>query len=289
MDPLVTQFLEHLALVERASPHTLKAYRADLIQLSRYLASQRVGLAEATHLHLRGFLSHLSATDAPATRRRKLASAKAIYRYLTRGERLPANPARRVKAPKLPKKLPRSLPVDEAFALVEAPLGDTPRARRDRAILEVLYGAGLRVSELCALDVGHADLSGRVLRVMGKGSKERLCPIHALAAEMVERYLAVRTPARGEEALFLSTRGRRLTPRSVARIVDAHALRAGLPRHVSPHQLRHSYATHLLAGGTDVRSIQELLGHASLSTTQRYLDVGYERLQEVYDAAHPRA
>ena len=233
---------------------------------------------------------------APRSRARALASVKAFYRHLVRTGQLAQSPAAAMRGPKLPVTLPKFLPVDEAFALVERPGEATLLALRDHALLEVLYGAGLRVSEACGLSVDDVDLPGRVLRVLGKGRKERLCPLHAGAAEALGRWLARRGELlakrrRGQDgrAVFLNFRGGRLTPRSVGRHLDAYARAAGLLRHVSPHALRHSYATHLLAGGADVRSIQELLGHASLSTTQRYTHVGVELLQAVYDKAHPHA
>jgi integrase/recombinase XerC len=209
---------------------------------------------------------------------------------------LPGSPAKLVKSPKLPKSLPKVLPVEEVFALLDVHDLNTVLGLRDKAILDILYGGGLRISELCGLDVLDVDRSGRIVRVMGKGSKERLVPVNAAAIRSLEAYLARRgellaTPSAGQEpdAMFLNARGGRLTPRSIRRHLDAHVLKCALARKVSPHALRHSFATHLLGGGADIRSIQELLGHASLSTTQRYTHVTWEQLQQVYDAAHPRA
>jgi integrase/recombinase XerC len=186
--------------------------------------------------------------------------------------------------------------VDEVFALLATPSSHSALGLRDRAILEVLYGAGLRVSELCGLSLGDVELEARTVRVLGKGRKERLCPLNAAAVDALRAYLKTRSrllvraaPGQDPRALFLNRRGGRLTPRSVARHLDRYVLQLALARKVSPHALRHSFATHLLAGGADVRSIQELLGHASLSTTQRYTHVGLEHLQAVYDQAHPRA
>jgi integrase/recombinase XerC len=188
------------------------------------------------------------------------------------------------------------LPVEEVFALLDVHDLKTVLGLRDKAILELLYAGGLRISELCGLDLLDVDRSGRIVRVMGKGSKERLVPVNAQSIRALEAYLARRgellaTPKPGQEpeAMFLNFRGGRLTPRSIARHLDAHVLKCALARKVSPHALRHSFATHLLGGGADIRSIQELLGHASLSTTQRYTHVTWEQLQQVYDAAHPRA
>ncbi|MFZ5439912.1 MAG: tyrosine recombinase XerC, partial [Myxococcota bacterium] len=206
------------------------------------------------------------------------------------------NPARRVKTPKLPQRLPRAVPVDEAFALMEAPDDEKLLGLRDMAMLEVLYGAGLRVSELCGLDLDSLDLRARTVRVLGKGNKERIVPLHEGAVDAVRAWLERRgellvKPAKKQDprALFLNFRGGRLTTRSVERHLDKYVEQLALQRKMTPHALRHSFATHLLAGGADIRSIQELLGHASLSTTQRYTAVSFEQLQSVYDKAHPRA
>jgi len=295
LTPDQSSFREHL---ERTgvSSHTVRAYMRDLADLELFLAPQHLPLRAATHAALRRYLGHLAATLAPSSRARKLASIKALYRFLARQKVIAQNPARSLSAPRIPRILPKFLPVDEAFALVESPGTSSVRDLRDRAILEILYGAGLRISELCSLSMGDWDVEARMLRAFGKNSKERLCPIHRKAAAALEAYLRRRPEllkAKGAQvdpaALFLSHRGGRLRPRSVARLLSQYAVRAGLLRTVSPHALRHSFATHLLAGGADVRAIQELLGHASLSTTQRYTHVSWERLQEIYDKAHPRA
>ncbi len=290
----MARFQDFLDRSKGASPHTIRAYLADLRELEAYLEQQGVDLTGATHAHLRGHLGVLAVDRAASSRARKLASLKAFYKFLTRSGVLAVNPAARVKTPKLPARLPKVLPVDEVFALLSAPPEDTVLGLRDRAILEVLYGGGLRVAELCGLAVGDLDRAGRVVRVLGKGSKERLCPLNAQALAAVDRYLDRRPslaekPGAAPEALFLNHRGGRLTARSIARHLDRYVIQLALARKVSPHALRHSFATHLLGGGADVRSIQELLGHASLSTTQRYTHVSWESLQAVYDKAHPRA
>ena len=294
LSPLLSRFKDHLEHSRGASPHTVRAYLADLIELEGYLAKQGLALEVATHLAIRGHLGVLAVDHAASSRARKLASIKSFFKFLTRQKELPASPARRVKTPKLPARLPKVLPVDEVFAVLAAPGEDQVLGLRDRAILEVLYGGGLRISELCGLCLNDLDGAGAVVRVMGKGSKERLCPLNPAAFAAVERYLERRDelalkPGADETALFLNHRGGRLTPRSIARHLDAYVRQLGLPRKVSPHALRHSFATHLLGSGADVRSIQELLGHASLSTTQRYTHVSWESLQAVYDKAHPRA
>ncbi len=294
-DALLADF--HKALLRRgASPHTVRNYLRDVGAFAQYLGGNGQTLRTATPMAVRGWLGVLAVDHAARSRARALASVKAFYRHLVRTGQLAQSPAAAMRGPKLPVTLPKFLPVDEAFALVERPGEATLLALRDHALLEVLYGAGLRVSEACGLCLDDVDLPGRVLRVLGKGRKERLCPLHPGAAEALGRWLARRGELlvkrrRGQDgrAVFLNFRGGRLTPRSVGRHLDAYARAAGLLRHVSPHALRHSYATHLLAGGADVRTIQELLGHASLSTTQRYTHVGVELLQAVYDKAHPHA
>jgi integrase/recombinase XerC len=292
----VDDFLRHLEVSRAASPHTLRAYAQDLKAFRAYLEPQKVAIEKANHLHIRGFLGVQSVELAPASRARRLAGLKAFYKFLTRRKVIEVNPARRVKTPKLPQRLPRAVPVDEAFALMEAPDDEKLLGLRDIAMLEVLYGGGLRVSELCGLDLDDVDLKQRTARVLGKGNKERICPLHEGAIAAVQSWLERRgellvKPAKKQDprALFLNFRGGRLTTRSVERHLDRYVQQLGLQRKMSPHALRHSFATHLLAGGADIRSIQELLGHASLSTTQRYTAVSFEQLQKVYDTAHPRA
>jgi integrase/recombinase XerC len=295
-EPQVDNFLRHLEIGRAASKHTLKAYAGDLKAFGAYLEPMGVGLLAATHLHVRGFLGVQAVDHAATSRARRLAALKAFYGFLVRRKVLEANPAARTKTPKLPQRLPRAVPIDETFALMEAPELEKLLGLRDKAILEVLYGGGLRVSELVGLSLGDIDRSNGVVRVMGKGSKERICPLNPTALEAIEQWLLRRgevlaKPRKGQDAqaLFLNHRGGRLTSRSIARHLDAYVQKLGLERKLSPHALRHSFATHLLAGGADIRVIQELLGHASLSTTQRYTHVGFEQLQKVYDQAHPRA
>ncbi len=292
----VDDFFRHLEISRVVSPHTLRAYRLDLKAFSAYLEPQGVALEKATHLHIRGFLGVQSVTLAASSRARRLAGLKSFYKFLARRKIIEVSPARRVKTPKLPQRLPRAVPVDEAFALMEAPDAERVLGLRDMAMLEVLYGGGLRVSELCGLDVEDLDVRARTVRVLGKGNKERICPLHEGAVQAVGDWLARRgellvKPAKKQDprALFLNFRGGRLTTRSVERHLDRYVTQLGLQRKMSPHALRHSFATHLLAGGADIRSIQELLGHASLSTTQRYTAVSFEQLQSVYDKSHPRA
>ena len=296
MNDVVAEFLRFLEVSKVVSKHTLKAYALDLKIFGAFLESQRLMFTQVTHLHIRAYLGQQSVDLAATTRARRLASLKSFYKFLNRRKIIEVNPARRVKSPKLPLKLPRAIPVDEAFALMNAPDATQLLALRDRAMLEVLYGGGLRVSELCGLSLADLDRSARTVRVLGKGQKERLCPLNPEAVAAIDAWLARRgevlaTVAKNQDpkAMFLNFRGGRLTARSVQRHLDKYVLALGLNRKTSPHALRHSFATHLLAGGADIRVIQELLGHASLSTTQRYTAVSFEQLQAVYDKSHPRA
>lgn len=296
ISPLVERFRVHLEDEKGASPHTVRNYLSDLCGFETYLLTARADLESAVHAHVRGWLGTLAVDKAATSRARKLASVKAFYRFCMRKKLLLRNPAATVRSPKLPRSLPRVLPVEEVFALVEAPAVERVLGLRDKAILEVLYGGGLRISELCGLSLGDVDLRGRVVHVLGKGRKERLCPLNEAAVDALEEWLArrgellaIQHPKQDPDALFLNHRGGRLTPRSIARHLDRYVLETGLARKTSPHAMRHSFATHLLGSGADIRSIQELLGHASLSTTQRYTEVSWDKLQEIYDKAHPRA
>ncbi len=289
------RFRSYLAEEKRRSPQTVRAYETDVQQLLEFLEPRQLVLKTLSSSALRTFLVQLGDTSA-TTRARKLSALRTFFAFLMRLGVVPSNPAEELSSPKLPRPLPRALPEGEASALVETPSGKTILGLRDRAILELLYGGGLRVAELCALDLGDYDVSGHELRVWGKGSKERIVPVPGRATDALTDYLVRRSELlmkvrKGQvpEALFLNVRGGRLTVRSVARHVDRYAKVCALSRHVSPHALRHSFATHLLNAGADLRSIQELLGHASLSTTQRYTALSWERLQQVYRKAHPKA
>jgi len=293
-DKDIEAFLTQLRVVRGMSPRTLKAYASDLRQAKTYLCKQGVDFSTATHLHVRGFLGIEEARCAPATRARRVAALRMFFRYLAKEGRVKVDLGEKLKTPKAPRRLPRILSVDEAFALVNAPKEEKLLQFRDKAMWEMLYGGGFRVSELCGLDVSGVDMAQGVVRVLGKGNKERLCPIHrpalvALQNWLVQRGQLLERRKKNSSALFLNHRGGRLSVRSVHRLLHAYLLRLGLHAGLSPHSLRHTYATHLLAGGADIRVIQELLGHASLSTTQRYTQVSFELLQKVYDTAHPRA
>jgi integrase/recombinase XerC len=298
-DEAIRAFGMHLRTERNLSPHTRRAYLADVRDLAADagLASDpgRVGPAE-----IRAFLARLHRTREPATRGRKLAALRTFFRFLVREGRCALDPTAGIPGPRAALRLPKPLPVDECMALCDAAArtaeaGGEPRDLRDRALLELLYGAGLRVGEAAALDVRDVDLHRGDVRVLGKGGKERVVPLPAAAREALAAWLeARRRPGLLGEPLFTPLRRRagptgRLGARDLRRVVAARVRRAGLAGRVHPHRLRHSYATHLLDMGADLREIQELLGHASLSTTQRYTAVSAERLLTVYDRAHPRA
>jgi integrase/recombinase XerC len=287
-DPL-EDFLRYLTAERNASPHTLKSYRTDLLQFRRFTtAAGMTTPAEADTRMVRAFLADLGERGQdPASVARKLAAVRSWFRFLVRRGRLERNPAANVRGPRRATKLVSFLPVDETVALLETAAPESPRARRDAVMLELLYASGLRVAELAGLDLDDVDVVEGTVRVLGKGRKERIVPFGAKAAARLDAYLARRGTARGP--LFPNERGRPLTVRTMHRVVRQAARRAGLTRRVSPHTLRHSFATHLLDGGADLRMIQELLGHSRLGTTQRYTHVGSDRLMQVYDRAHPRA
>ncbi len=287
MPDALQDFADHLEQIEHASAHTQRAYLSDLRQLQEFLGER--ALDSATRDDLRAFLSARFGSNGPATLARKLASLKAFYEHRVRGGHLADSPARRLMSPKKRTSLPNVVGVDDCFALLLAPSARTAAGLRDRCALELLYGGGLRVSELVGLDLADFLDGDSAVKVRGKGNKQRIVPLVAKAREALLVYLERRSELGTGDALLLNRRGGRLTARSVARHLARYALVAGARRHVHPHALRHSFATHLLDMGADLRGIQELLGHASLSTTQRYTHVSSERLQQVYEDAHPRA
>lgn len=287
-DP-VELFLRYQAVERGAAAHTLRSYKNDLDQFRRFLAARNVRSVEQVDAKLlRQYLASLYTRGlARASIARKLAAIRSWLAFLTRRGRLAKNPAREVGAPRLPKKLASFLPVDEVHALLDRPGAQSVEGRRDRAILELLYATGARVAELCGLDLADLDRSQGTIQVWGKGGKERVIPVGDPALRSLDAYLALRGKQDGP--LFQNHRGARLTVRSVHRIVKAGARAAGLTRRVTPHTLRHTFATHMLDSGADLRLIQDLLGHSRLSTTQRYTHVSADHLMKVYDAAHPRA
>jgi integrase/recombinase XerC len=285
-DPLGA-FLRYLEVEKHASIHTIRSYRQDLEDFRRVLGI--VGVASLHAIDAREVRAYLAALHSrgldPTSVARKLAAVRSWWRFLVRRGVVDQNPALRIRAPRPSRKLVSFLPIDETVALMEARL---PRSTpRDTAIVELLYASGLRVSELVGLDLADVDLAGMTVRVLGKGNKERIVPFGSAAGRALHGHLGERGGDGG--ALFRNRRGGRLTVRSVHTIVRRRAAAAGIGRRVSPHTLRHTFATHLLDSGADLRMIQELLGHSRLSTTQRYTHVGSDQLMRIYDAAHPRA
>ena len=301
-EAVARRYLEHLTVERGLADNTLAAYRRDLERYVGFLGARRIeDLSDVDAKTIRAFIASVSAsTHGPdgepyraTTVSRMLSTVRTFHRFALREGLVTDDPTAGVVRPRLPRALPHPLTVAEVTAIVEAPGDATPVATRDRAILELLYGAGLRISELVGLDVDDLDLDDAAVRVLGKGSKERLVPIGRMARDAVAAYLTRGRPAlatgRSRAALFLNTRGGRLTRQSCSRLLDAHRTRAGITRVVTPHDLRHSFATHLLEGGADVRVVQELLGHASVATTQVYTLVTTEHLRAAYYTAHPRA
>lgn len=303
MRRLIHGYLEHLAAGRGFSSHTVRAYEGDLLRFLDFLAlffgcdAAAVTVEAVDGLAVRSYLARMAEQGlGRRSQGRALAAVRGLFRHACREGLAGANPAAGVRAPKLPKTLPRHLRPGETETLVEAPAGEEGAlALRDRALLELLYATGLRVGELVSLDWTAIDLPSRVLRVTGKGDKERMVPFGRPAALALREWLAaweslhpVLEPS-GSEPVFLNYRGGRLSDRSVRRIIDRWVRRTALARGVHPHTLRHTFATHLLEGGADLRTIQELLGHASIATTQKYTHVDIDRLLAVYRQSHPRA
>lgn len=309
VDAQIRGFLDHLAVERGSSPHTLAAYRRDLDRYRRHLAAVGVtNLAAVSETHVEDFRAALSTADpeagraalAPSSVARSLAAVRGLHRFATRDGATPVDAAAAVSPPRPPRRLPKAVPVDQMISVIEAAGGtetDTDPARlRDRAMLELLYASGARAAELIGLDVddldGLDDPEGGAVILRGKGGKERVVPLGRPACEAVSAYLVRARPAlavKGGPALFLNARGGRLSRQSLWTVVGTAARRAGLRQEVSPHSFRHSFATHLLDGGADIRVVQELLGHASVTTTQVYTLVTVDTLREVWTECHPRA
>jgi len=294
MEAQVDRFLEHLRHLRAASPHTLAAYARDLRELMETAAAH--GWREPAAfdaLALRRWMATLrERKHSPATVARKVSAVRSFFRFLKKRGLVGSSPFLSARPGRRERRLPRVLRREEAAALVEAPAGEGFEGVRDRAVLETLYSGGLRVAELVALDLPDLDLAAGCARVRGKGKKERLAPLGPPAIRALRGWLALRAarPGAGRTAaLFLGRRGGRLPDRTVRRLVARHGSRIGLPGRASPHTLRHSFATHLLDAGADLREVQELLGHQHLATTQIYTHVSLERLKRVYDRAHPRS
>ncbi len=296
MEEALAEFLRHLALEKNASAHTVKSYREDLTQAVTFfrakLGSSNPTPGQLSTRLLRAYLVWLHEQGyAKTTVARRIAAVRSWCRFMCRQGTLTANPADSLRGPRQDKKLPHFLAEDATERLLTAPPANTPLGLRDRALLETVYSAGLRVSEATGLNLGELDLDSGLATVRGKGKKERLALLGPKALKALKHWLEARDglPRKNSDAVFLNKNGTRLTSRSVGRLVEKYLARAGLDARTSPHSLRHSFATHLLDRGADIRSVQELLGHRSLATTQIYTHVTTHRLQESYQKAHPRA
>ena len=322
MNQYINQFKKYLQAEKNVSVHTLRNYSIDMEQFQRFLTTTNlcpdentppssppseggerggegrrgIDIKKIDNVVIRTFLGSLHKEgNCNNSMARKLSTLRTFFKYLCREGYIQKNPARLVATPKVPKKIPSFLPIDEAFRLMDIPDSKTLSGLRDKAILETLYGAGIRISELVSLNVTNVDLERGYIRVFGKGRKERIVPLGNKACESIRVYLnkihnskfIIQNSCNG--ALFLNLRGGRLTSRSGWNIVNKYARKGAIARHISPHSLRHTFATHLLEGGADLRVIQELLGHSSLSTTQKYTHVNLDQLMKVYDKSHPKA
>ncbi len=296
---LTLDFLAYLELERGLSRNTLEAYRSDLQQFGEFLGRRDVDPLEVSTSDLQAFISELATGSgartavAPATLQRKIACLRSFYRHLRRDQILASDPTSELRAPRSRARLPMVLTRDEVQQLLSQPRGGAPAALRDRALLETMYACGLRASEAITLELPQLDLDAAILRARGKGSKERIVPIGSKAIESLRAYLSKGRPRlvglREEPRVFVNIRGGGLSRQGLYKIVQRHARSAGLERKMSPHTLRHTFATHLLAGGCDLRSLQEMLGHADIGTTQIYTHLSADRLRDVYFEAHPRA
>ncbi len=298
MDKYLSSFEDFLSSERNYSKHTLKAYLADikefgLVLKERNLISPENGDIDFLNMDetpVRVFISKLYKKNKKVSISRKIASVRTFFEFLIRRGEMKSNSAKLVPSPKGEKRLPTFLTVDEVVKLVEAPGSNNVYESRDKAILELLYSCGLRVSELVGINLNDLDLESMSVKVLGKGNKERLVPLGSKASSAIKIYLIQRLDLKPkEDYLFVNSRGGRLTTRSIDRIIKKYAAISGIPKNISPHVLRHTFATHLLGGGADLRAIQEMLGHKSLSTTQRYTHTSVEKLMEIYDKTHPRA
>lgn len=303
MEKDIRDFAVYMEIERNLSAHTVKSYLTDLRQFQKYLqdnakphaADNEEDINWPDHILLRSYLRALYLQKVKkVTIARKLAAVRSFFKYLLREGRIKANPAELVRAPSPEKHIPVFLSVDEVLAVLNIEFEDNLFGARDRALMELFYSSGIRLGELAGLNIDDINFSQGLLKIRGKGKKERIVPVGAPALSAVQSYLKVLAGISGKSViqdgpLFVNSRGGRLTPRSVARVVDKVVRKSGISRKISPHTLRHSFATHLMDAGADLRAIQELLGHESLSTTQKYTSVSIGRLMEVYDNAHPRA
>lgn len=299
----LTEFLQHLKYERNMSPHTLRNYESDLEQFRQFLFGiekrDDIPVEQIDRLTIREWMAILhTAGKKKASIARKLASLRTLFQFLIREGKLESNPAKMVATPKIERKLPNHLSMEDAVRLIETPDANTDLGRRDRAILEFLYATGIRVGELVNIDLTDIDLRERMVRVLGKRRKERIVPFHEHALQALMHYLTESRPiflnnspltVRDDKACFLNYQGTRITTRSVGRMIDKYIKQCADVHKISPHSLRHTFATHMLDSGADLRDIQELLGHARLSTTQIYTQVSMEKMIDVYSMAHPKA
>jgi len=295
------QFERHLVLEKNASPHTVRNYLSDLREFNEFVRKDLPSLLDRDgnpeiekidYLAIRGYLGMLYKKNKRSSLARKLASLRAFFRFLMRERYISLNPAKLVSTPKQEKYLPSVLSIDEIFSLLSVKFPPGPLGLRDRAIMETLYSCGIRVSELTGMNEEDIDVNLGIIKVLGKGGKERIVPIGGKALDALNAYAAVKPEGdvgRRNRPVFLNNRGKRFSTRGVERVIHKYLLQCGILKKITPHSLRHTFATHLLDAGADLRSIQELLGHASLSTTQKYTHVSLDKLMEVYDKAHPRS
>ena len=297
MEQLIQNFREYLGSERNYSKHTVKAYITDIGEFLRVIKEKKlvgdkegaIDFEKLDETPVRAYISWLYTRNSRSSISRKLASVRTFFEFLIRKGALKNNLAKLVPTPRGEKRLPTFLTVDEVVKLLSIE-GSGALLSRDVAVLELLYSSGLRVSELVGINLNDIDLKNLTVKVLGKGNKERIVPVGSKAAQALDEYLHERLGMNpGGDHLFVNTRGDRLNVRSVDRIIKKYALLAGIPKNVSPHVLRHTFATHLLGGGADLRAIQEMLGHKSLSTTQRYTHTSIEKLMEIYDKTHPRA
>jgi integrase/recombinase XerC len=294
MDSELKKFLSYLKHEKNASPHTIASYNRDLLQLKVYLKQKKLSLKQVDNIIIRGFLATLyEKKDKKSTIARKLAAVRTFFQFCIKKRWLDDNPAKVVATPKQDKDVPTFLSEDEMADFLDLPRSDKPLDLRDNAVLELLYATGIRVSELVGIDLEDINFSDRLIRVRGKGKKERIVPFGQIAEKKLYSYLKSRSLIHGgdinEKSLFLNYRGGRISTRSVERIVDKYIRRSAMRRKISPHSLRHSFASHLLSRGADLRVIQEFLGHESLATTQKYTHLDLKQLLEVYRKSHPRS
>lgn len=296
----IKSFLDHLKFEKNYSPHTLKSYSRDLCEFSSYVQVEKnedLPLEAIDHITIRDFLGHLvNKGNQKSSTARKLSTLRSFFRFMDQLGLVKSNPAKLISLPRQPKRHPHCLSIQQVEELLQLPDSDTDQGKRDLAILELLYGTGMRVGELVNLNPSSLSLGEGLVRIRGKGKKERIVPFGRPAGQALHTYLITRTTLiqkkttpKTPEALFLNLRGGRLTTRSVQRLLKQYVSQSSLPMDAHPHMLRHSFATHLLNNGADLRTIQELLGHASLSTTQRYTHLSVEALIQAYKSAHPKA